>query len=135
MGDATTYEKLFYRGVEANIPEANDGAILFTTDSEKLFIDYGESHIEITDFVKGYDTSTILDITSPLDKIYLASDSNHLYYHDGTNWIDVISNHTHTASAITDLGDLATVDVVNISNVDSTEGLDFGDEDEESEET
>ena len=129
---STTYTNILTRGNKAQLPSAVDGKIRFATDSQQLFIDYGNSHIEITDFVKGYTTSQILQIQSPLDKIYISSDTFNLYYYDTntTTWINIFGNHTHTKSQITDLD---TIDFINVENIDSTEGLDFGDEDAEEE--
>ena len=130
---SSTYTNVFTRGLKAQLPSAVDGKIRFATDSQQLFFDVGNSHIEITDFVKGYTAAQILQIQSPLDKIYLASDTFNLYYYDQSNsqWINVFGNHTHTTSQITDL---TTSSFVTILNVDTTEGLDFGDEDAEEEE-
>ena len=127
---STSYAKILTRGTKSQLPSASDGKIRFTTDSQQLFIDVGNSHIEITDFVKGYTAAQILQIQSPLDKIYLSSDTFNLYYYDTTNheWKNLFANHTHTTSQITDL---TTSSFVTVLNVDTTEGLDFGDEDAE----
>ena len=98
------------------------------TDSQKLFIDHGTgasaTRIEITDFVKGLTSTQILGLNSPLDKIYLASDTFVLYYYDTTasEWINLT-----TAT----LGDLAMKSKITIDDVDEDDGLDFGDEDDE----
>lgn len=131
---STTYTNILTRGTEAQLPAISDGKIRFVTDSQKLFIDCGASRIEITDFVKGYTTSQILAIQSPLDKLYLSSDTFTLYYYNqtGTTWEKVFAPHTHVTADITDI---ATVPFVTVNNIDTTEGLDFGDEDEEEEES
>lgn len=132
MGDATTYEKILTRGPISRLPEIDDGKIRLATDAEELFFDVGSSRIKITDVVKGYTATAILDTTSPLDKIYLASDTNQMYYYDTTNtaWINISKNHTHTSADITGLGDLAAEDTVTINVIDSVVGLDFGSEDD-----
>lgn len=132
--DSTTYTKIFTRGNKAQMPSASDGIWRLATDAEELFIDVGQSHVQITDFVKGYTTTQILAIQSPLDKIYLSSDTLNLYYYDTTEteWVNLSSNHTHTT---TDITDLATASFVTVQNIDTTEGLDFGDEDEDEEES
>ncbi len=138
MPDSTTYAPILTRGTKSQLPSASDGKIRFVTDTQQLFIDYGNAHIEIADYVKGYTSTQILNnISSPLDKIYLASDTHQSYYYDTTNstWINLSTNHTHPASSITGLGDLAEVDFITIENVDTTAGLDFGDEDADEEET
>ena len=131
--NSTTYTQILTRGNKANLPSVSDGKIRFTPDSQQLFIDYGQSRIEITDVVKSYTAQQILALQSPLDKIYLSSDTHQLYYYDATNtqWINLFANHTHTASQITDL---TSIDFITVDNIDSTDGLDFGDEDDEDEE-
>ncbi len=134
MPDSTTYAPILTRGTISQLPNAEDGKIRFATDSQQLFIDYNNSHIEITDYVKGYTADQILNnISSPLDKIYLASDTLQAYYYDTTEWINISVNHSHPADSITGLGGLAEVDFITIDNVDTTSGLDFGDEDAEEE--
>lgn len=129
---ASTYTNILYRGTKATLPTAVDGNILLATDTEELFIDYGQSHIKISDIVTGMSSTQIVAIQSPLDKIYVASDTKQLYYYDSTTWVNISINHTHTVADITDLASTAFITAVN---VDSTEGLDFGNEDaEESEE-
>ena len=126
---STIYTTILTRGTKATLPSAEDGKIRFATDSEQLYIDVGNSHIEITDFVKGYTTAEILEIQSPLDKIYLSSDTFNLYYYDSdtTSWVNINILHEHSTSQITDL---RTTAFVTIDNIDTTDGLDFGDEDE-----
>lgn len=129
--DATTYSPMFTRGNKADIPAVSDGLVRFAVDTEEIFIDYGNSRIQITDFVKGLDTTSILDTTSPLDKIYVASDTNQLWYYDTTEseWTNISINHTHAANQITGLGTLATQDTISIDDIDTSDGLDFGSED------
>ena len=130
---ASTYTSILYRGTKATLPTAVDGNILLATDTEELFIDYGQSHIKISDIVTGMSSTQIVAIQSPLDKIYVASDTQQLYYYDSTAWVNISINHTHS---IADITDLSTSSFVTVVNIDSTEGLDFGNEDavEESEE-
>lgn len=108
MGDSTTYSSILSKGLESNLPAVENGKIRYTTDSKKLFVEDGTSRVEITDVVKGYNTSAILQISTPLDKVYLASDTLHLYYYANNTWNDLNS--------------------VSIENI-SPNGLDFGDED------
>lgn len=129
---ATTYTPILTRGTKANLPETvSDGKVRLTTDSQQLFFEVGSSRIEITDFVKGYNTTQILNISSPLDKIYLASDTKNLWYYNTTEteWENISIMHTHTASQISGLGSLATLNYITAANIDTTTGLDFGDED------
>lgn len=125
---ASTYTTILYRGSKADLPAASDGKILFATDTQELFIDYGQSHIKISDIVTDYSSTQIPNIQSPLDKIYLSSDTHQLYYYDSTAWVNLSINHTHTVADITDLSSTA---FITGTNIDSTEGLDFGNEEEE----
>ena len=127
---STTYTNVLTRGTKATLPSPSDGKIRLATDSQQLFIDYGNSRIEITDYVKGYMTSQILAIQSPLDKVYMSSDNFDFYYYDkiAHTWKCVFGAHaTYTTSQIIDL---ESTPFVTIDNIDTTDGLDFGDEDE-----
>ena len=62
--------------------EVRDGKILFATDTGRLFIDNKNNRVEITDFVKGLKYSEIINLKSPLQKIYLSSDSHQLLLYD-----------------------------------------------------
>ena len=68
---STTYTKILTRGAKAQLPNVEDGKIRFAADSQQLFIDYGSSRIEITDFVKGYTAAQILQIKSIYHLIHL----------------------------------------------------------------
>ena len=59
-----------------------DGKVRFAVDSARLFIDYGTDRIEITDFVKGLTYSSIMNLTNPLPKVYLASDTHQPYMYN-----------------------------------------------------
>lgn len=110
---ATTYNHLLTKGLKANLPATTSTSdkVRLTTDSQQLFIEDGNRRIEITDFVKGLTKQQILALTTPLDKIYLASDTFSLYYYNSTThaWLNLSS--------------------VTIDDIDETDGLDFGDED------
>lgn len=64
-----------------NTPK-QDGKVRFAPDSARLFIDYGTDRIEITDFVKGLTYSSIMNLTNPLPKVYLASDTHQPYMYN-----------------------------------------------------
>lgn len=72
------------RGLQEKIDETEvrDGKILFATDTGRLFIDNKNNRVEITDFVKGLKYSEIVNLKSPLQKIYLSSDSHQLLLYD-----------------------------------------------------
>lgn len=68
------------RGSQASIDESaiEEGKIKFAIDSARLFIDSGSERIEITDIVYGLKYSEIKELSSPLMKIYLSSDTRQL---------------------------------------------------------
>ena len=94
------------RGLQEKIDETEvrDGKILFATDTGRLFIDNKNNRVEITDFVKGLKYSEIINLKSPLQKIYLSSDSHQLLLYDfkEEEWI-VYSGGIAPEKAIVDL--------------------------------
>jgi len=85
--NATTYNKILSKGIEANLP-VNIGLnkLRFTTDTGRLFLDNeGVERVEITDFIKGKTKAEIIGTLAPLPKFYLASDTQELYYYDTTD--------------------------------------------------
>lgn len=78
------------RGNESNLSktEISNGNILVTIDTGRMFIDIDNKRIEISDFIKKTE-SEILAILAPLPKLYLATDTRKIYYHDGENWASI----------------------------------------------
>ena len=106
---STPYNQIFTRGLKENLPSAPivDGKIRFATDTNELFIDFGVTRIQITDVIKGYTEEQVRAITTPLNKIYLASDNLKLLYYSNAEWHELntpppaASSSTPTAVAVT----------------------------------
>lgn len=100
--NATTYNKILSKGIEANLPVAiGQNKLRFTTDTGRLFLDNeGTDRIEITDFIKGKTKDQILGTLAPLPKFYLASDTQEFYYYDITDdeWKSVRATEAVNAS-------------------------------------
>jgi hypothetical protein len=99
--NATTYNKILSKGIEANLP-VNIGVnkLRFTTDTGRLFLDNeGTDRVEITDFVKGKTKDEILGTLAPLPKFYFASDTQEIYYYDttGDEWKSISVSTTQYA--------------------------------------
>lgn len=105
------YAGILTRGVQAAIAAASvvDGKIRVATDSQQLYFDLGSgARIEITDVIKTY-TSTEIESDDGTDipvalrgKLFLASDTKHLYVHNGTTWIDL--NASGGVASVTETG-------------------------------
>ncbi len=82
-----SYPSMMTRGYQNKIDETSveDGKWRFAVDSNRLFIDVHESRIEITDFIKGFTEEEIKTIESPLPKIYISSDTKHLFLYNFKN--------------------------------------------------
>lgn len=82
---ASTYSPLFYRGTESNITSFSiqKAAVILATDTHKVFLDSEQTtRVEISDFIKGYTENQIKAKSAGaiyLNKIYRASDTNHLF--------------------------------------------------------
>lgn len=57
-----------------------DGKVRFCTDEGRLFIDYQDQRIEISDLVTGMTTAELEVLQNPLNKFYIASDTKAIYY-------------------------------------------------------
>ena len=75
------------RGNKANISKTpiTDGNVLVTTDTEELYIDIDGKRLHLTDVIR-LTESQILATTNPEKKLYFATDTGKIYYHDGTEW-------------------------------------------------
>ena len=82
-----SYPTMMTRGYQSKIDETSveDGKWRFAVDSNRLFIDVHESRIEITDFIKGFTEEEIKAIETPLPKIYISSDTKHLFLYNFKN--------------------------------------------------
>lgn len=103
MADSEKYLQIFTRGYDSslsNLPLEN-GKIRITKDTHRLLVDISDpgtemsdttsvSRIEISDFIRGLTAEEIESIVAPLPKIYIASDTNHLYTYTN-RWIDLSS--------------------------------------------
>lgn len=100
--NATTYNKILSKGIEANLPETiGNNKLRFTTDTGRLFLDNeGSERVEITDFIKGKTKEEILGTLAPLPKFYLASDTQEVYYYDATSdeWKSIKATEAVNAS-------------------------------------
>ena len=69
------------RGYQEKIDKTpiEDGKLRFGIDSGRLFIDTKNARIEVTDFVKGLTYAEMTALKNPLPKVYLASDTLHMY--------------------------------------------------------
>lgn len=76
----------FYEKPDLATENIEEGKIRFCTDTNELFVDYGNAHIEISDFIKEYTEEEILITSAPLPKIYIAKDTLNMFYYT-TEWI------------------------------------------------
>ena len=116
--NATTYNKILSKGIEANLP-VNIGLnkLRFTTDTGRLFLDNeGTDRIEITDFVKGKTKEEILGTLAPLPKFYLSSDTQELYYYDTTGTGEWKSLRVPTAQYAVESGHSVNADTASYAN-------------------
>ena len=83
---ALDIEKILLKGLDDDIPVSiADCALRFTTDTKRLFIEDGTSRIEITDIITSMTESQIINASSLMAKIYVASDTLEMYVSDGTD--------------------------------------------------
>ena len=94
--NSTTYKKVLSKGKESNLPEIEDGKLRFTTDTGKLFLDYDDKRIEISDLVKGLTRDQIINTENPLPRLYLSSDTNELYFYN-QEWHSIGGGNASTA--------------------------------------
>lgn len=116
--NATTYNKILSKGIEANLP-VNIGLnkLRFTTDTGRLFLDNeGTERVEITDFVKGKTKEEILGTLAPLPKFYLSSDTQELYYYDTTGTGEWKSLRVPTAQYAVESGHSVNADTASYAN-------------------
>lgn len=152
------YSQILTRGNKSSLASAPivDGKVRFATDTEQLYIDFGNSRIEITDVIRSYTDAEIKQLASPLEKFYFASDTKLLYYYDSTSssWKTIGGasntptfeeaetreniNSGETLSILfgkikkwfSSLGSLAFKNSISSSDINTSDGLDFGDEDD-----
>ena len=83
------YEQHLSRGLQSTIDDTpiQDGMLRFSVDEARLFLDLGNERIEFTDFVKGLTQEEIENLSSPLPKMYLSSDTHQLMMYHAGEWI------------------------------------------------
>ena len=59
-----------------------DGKIRLSIDQARLFADYGNNRLEISDFVRGLNLQDMYNLDNPLPKIYIDKDTGLAYYYD-----------------------------------------------------
>ena len=66
-----------------------DGKIYFSTDQNRLFMDIVNERVEFSDFIRGLSYEEIINLNSPLPKMYLSTDTRQLLSYDFTNeqWV------------------------------------------------
>ena len=74
------------RGSQSTIDSTSieDGKLRFAIDTSRLFIDVRSSRIEITDYIKGFTYEEMLQLETPLPKIYMAKDTHQCYMYNYT---------------------------------------------------
>ena len=88
---ASTFSPIFYKGTESNVNnfDIQEAAIILSTDTHKVFLDSDQSErIEVSDFISRYTEAQIIAKSAGaiyLNKIYRASDTNHLFVYTGTS--------------------------------------------------
>ena len=119
--NTTTYATVLTRGTKASFSSlpAADGKIRFVVDSRELYIDYGNEHIKVSDIIDTYTEVEMREL--PLDKIitnkiYLTSDTKKMFMYVGTDWLNLIENHTHVVAQIVDAGSAARFNVPETGN-------------------
>ena len=77
------------RGLSTDLAKTNivNGTFLITTDTQKMYVDIDNVRIPLSDIVTGNTAAQIKAIASAdaKAKLYLASDTNDLYWYDTTN--------------------------------------------------
>jgi len=117
----TTYATVLTRGTKSsfnNLP-AMDGKIRFIVDSRELYIDYGNEHIKVSDIIDTYTESEMRELSLDkiiTNKIYLTSDTKKMYMYVGTDWLNLIENHTHVVAQIVDAGSAARFNVPELGD-------------------
>ena len=99
---ATSFTKVLTKGVQSALARTpiENGKLRFATDTGRLFIDNNNTRVEITDFCKDYTEEGILNIVSPLPKVYIASDTFKMMVYDATKkkWIYASGKSADTAT-------------------------------------
>lgn len=79
------------RGLQESIDNQpiTDGKIYLSTDQCRLFMDIANERLEFSDFIRGLTYNEIINLESPLPKIYLSTDTLQMLSYDFVNkrWI------------------------------------------------
>ena len=91
------------RGTKAKIDATpiEDGKIRFCTDEGRLYIDYNDKRIEISDVITDKTAAQLKVLQNPLKKLYLASDTKAIYYPctiDSTTVLKQITGDTYISN-------------------------------------
>ena len=78
------YNQILTKGLKSALSSlsVSDGKLRLTTDTSELFYDDGSNRIKISDVVTGQTENEIKSLSSPLQKLYLASDTHRLFTFD-----------------------------------------------------
>ena len=97
----------FRRGSKAGLDASAiaNGTFNVCKDTRQLFIDIDNQRIEITDFISDYTEDEIFNLESPLDKLYLSTDTFIPYYYDQINmeWKSIGISKEYIDSKISDM--------------------------------
>ena len=91
------------RGTKAKIDATpiEDGKIRFCTDEGRLYIDYNDKRIEVSDVITDKTAAQLKVLQNPLKKLYLASDTKAIYYPctiDSTTVLKQITGDTYISN-------------------------------------
>lgn len=79
------------RGLQNSIDNHSleDGKIYFSIDQGRIFTDTSNERIEFSDFIKGLTYNEIMNLETPLPKMYLSTDTRQLLAYDFTTeqWV------------------------------------------------
>ena len=81
---SNNYNQILTKGLKSALSSlsVSDGKLRLTTDTSELFYDDGTNRIKISDVVTGQTENEIKSLSSPLQKLYLASDTHRLFTFD-----------------------------------------------------
>lgn len=94
----------FTRGIKSAINSRNktDGELLFSTDTEEIFLQNGENTIPFSDLILLSSEEERTEILAPISKLYLVKTTGNLWYWDAENgwWMLLNSGEVQTRNLI-----------------------------------